>query len=170
MTVNVSVNLSPKQFRATGLVSALETILRQYDVNPQQLELEVTESCFIDDIEEAIATLHQLRGLGLSLSLDDFGTGYSSLSLLQRLPVQKLKIDRSFVRDLVSDERDKNIVQGLNMMAHKLNLTVVAEGIESPEQLHILQAMGCDLGQGFYFSKPAPFSQLRPIYARVANG
>lgn len=170
LTVNVSVNLSPKQFRATGLVSAPETILRQYDVNPQQLELEVTESCFIDDIEEAIATLHQLRGLGLSLSLDDFGTGYSSLSLLQRLPVQKLKIDRSFVRDLVSDERDKNIVQGLNMMAHKLNLTVVAEGIESPEQLHILQAMGCDLGQGFYFSKPAPFSQLRPIYARVANG
>lgn len=163
LTVKISANLSPKQFRANDLVCELAGILSQYAVNPEQLELEVTESCFIGDIDEAIAQLKALRGLGLSLSLDDFGTGYSSLSLLQRLPVQKLKIDQSFVCNLVSDERDQNIVHGLSIMAHKLELTVVAEGIETAEQLQILKTMGCDLGQGYYFSKPAPYEELSDI-------
>lgn len=154
IAVTVSVNLSPRQFRDPNLEAELNKALSLYRIEPAQLELELTESCFIDDIDNAIATMHRLKEMGLSLALDDFGTGYSSLTLLQRLPVNKLKIDRSFVSELTDDERDKNIVQGLNEIAHKLDLTVVAEGIETIEQLELLQSMGCDLGQGYYFKRP----------------
>lgn len=152
--VKVSVNLSPRQFRDANLIDNLKAILESTQIDPTLLEMELTESCFIDDIDSAISTTIALSELGISLSLDDFGTGYSSLTLLQRLPVHKLKIDRSFITQVLGSNRDRNIVKGLIVMANEIGLTVVAEGIESQEQFELLRAMGCQLGQGFYFSKP----------------
>ncbi|MGB0662562.1 MAG: bifunctional diguanylate cyclase/phosphodiesterase, partial [Pontibacterium sp.] len=156
----VSVNLSPKQFNDARLVRKIGAIINKYDIDPSLLELEVTESCLIDDSESAIKTLHKIKALGLTIALDDFGTGYSSLSLLKQLPVDILKIDRSFVTELETDTRDRNIVTGMNTMAHQLGIRVVAEGIETVTQLALLKRMGCDYGQGYYFSKPLPPAQI----------
>lgn len=114
----------------------------------------------MENLEEAIATLGQLKAMGIAVAMDDFGTGYSSLALLKRLPVQRLKIDKSFVTDLETDLSDKKIVQGLIAMAHALQLTVVAEGIETETQLKLLKAYRCDLGQGYLFSRPLPREQV----------
>ncbi|WP_415902113.1 EAL domain-containing protein [Neptuniibacter sp. QD29_5] len=160
LSVKVSVNLSPRQFRDKSLINKLGKIIHDSQVDPTLIELELTESCFIDDIDGAIDTMRDLIQLGLSLSLDDFGTGYSSLTLLQRLPVHKLKIDRSFISDILVDARDRSIVKGLIVMAHELGLAVVAEGIETREQLQLLEEMGCGLGQGYLYSKPKPLSEL----------
>ncbi|MCP4586898.1 EAL domain-containing protein [Pseudoalteromonas sp.] len=159
LDVRISINLSPKQFSDPNLIKKIQESLDRYQVKPEQLELEITESCFIDDFDVAIETMKKLSGLGISLSLDDFGTGYSSLSLLQQLPVQKLKIDRSFVNDIPHDGRDRSIVQGMTFMAHELDLIVVAEGIETSEQLKIIEELGCDFGQGYFFSKPLPSNE-----------
>ncbi|MBV0932071.1 putative bifunctional diguanylate cyclase/phosphodiesterase [Marinobacterium weihaiense] len=154
----VAVNLSPRQFNDPQLVTRITRILTDHQVPTSQIELEVTESCLIDDVDRAIATLEALCQAGFSISLDDFGTGYSSLALLKQLPVSKLKIDRSFIRDL--DEEDRQIVEATTRLAHTLSLSVVAEGIETERQALILKDMTCDYGQGYLFSKPKPLSAL----------
>ena len=156
-----SVNLSPKQFNDPQLIEKITHIILSSNIDVRMLELEVTESCLVSDIDAAIDMLKKLKHLGLKIALDDFGTGYSSLSLLKRLPVDRLKIDRSFVHDLAVDSDDQNIVEGLIWMAHKLQLHVVAEGIETEDQQQLLQGYQCDFGQGYLFSKPRPMDQLK---------
>lgn len=158
-----SINLSPKQFKDPLLIEKIRTIIQSTDIDARLLELEVTESCVMEDVDAAIDMLAKLKELGITIALDDFGTGYSSLSLLKRLPVDRLKIDQSFARDLETDSDDQKIVEGLISMAHKLELRVVAEGIETEDQLKFLKSYQCDFGQGYLFSKPAPIDQLQQV-------
>ncbi|MEG4583954.1 bifunctional diguanylate cyclase/phosphodiesterase [Microcoleus sp. MOSTC5] len=153
--LRISVNLSGRQFEQANLVEMVRQILAQTELEAAYLELEVTETALMTDIERSVKTLLQLRQLGVSLALDDFGTGYSSLNYLQRFPVNMLKIDRSFVRDVLSNPNSATITDAIIALAKSLRLTITAEGIETKEQRDYLQARGCDEGQGFYFSRPA---------------
>ncbi|NQE37590.1 putative signaling protein [Microcoleus sp. IPMA8] len=153
--LRISVNLSARQFEQANLVEMVRQILAQTELEAAYLELEVTETALMTDIERSVKTLLQLRELGVSLALDDFGTGYSSLNYLQRFPVNMLKIDRSFVRDVLSNPNSATITDAIIALAKSLRLTITAEGIETKEQRDYLQARGCDEGQGFYFSRPA---------------
>jgi diguanylate cyclase (GGDEF)-like protein len=151
----VSVNVSPRQFGA-GLVDVVAGALSLAATEPSTLCLEVTESLLMDDVEGAIGILHQLAGLGVLLSMDDFGTGYSSLARLKRFPLNELKIDRSFVEGLGRDADDTAIVAAVIALAHALDLSVVAEGVETGEQLQRLRTLGCEQAQGYYFARPGP--------------
>lgn len=148
------VNLSPRQFRQKHLLRNFYRVLSETGVDPHWLGLEITESVIMDNPEISIAVLEELRALGFQLSLDDFGTGYSSLSYLKRLPIDKLKIDRSFVNDITSDVDDEAMVGAIIVMAHQLDIDVVAEGVETPEQLEFLRDHDCDEFQGYLFSRP----------------
>jgi diguanylate cyclase (GGDEF)-like protein len=150
----MSVNLSSKQLQQSDLVEQIQTILRQTGLEPGALKLEITESSFMEDLGEAIATLLRLKSLGLRVAIDDFGTGYSSLSYLYRLPIDTLKIDRSFVSRIEVDSANSGIVGTIVSLAHSLKLDVIAEGVETAAQLVQLQALGCEHVQGYYFSKP----------------
>jgi EAL domain-containing protein (putative c-di-GMP-specific phosphodiesterase class I) len=153
--VRVAVNVSARQFRRDGFVQAVANALRTHDVHPASLELELTESVLIDDREKALGILRELKGLGVQIAVDDFGTGYSSLSYLSGLPVDCLKIDRAFVMRLDKGGRDAALAQAIVSMGHALGMRVLAEGVETTEQLQLLRAQGCDEGQGYLFAKPA---------------
>ena len=157
------VNLSPHQFRQKRLVQTFSRVLSETGVDPHWLGLEITESVIMENPEVSIDILEKLKALGIELSLDDFGTGYSSLSYLKRFPIDKLKIDQSFVRDITTDADDAAMVAAIIVMAHQLNIRVVAEGVESAAQLAFLREHGCDEYQGYYFSRPLPADDL---YAR----
>ena len=163
--VRMSVNLSARQFRQDGLAAMIEAALAETGVRPEHLELEVTESLLMDDIDGAIATLTELRDLGVAVSLDDFGTGYSSLSYLRRFPLATLKIDRSFVTGVASDPEDAAVVDAIIALARGLGLHVTAEGVETAEQLHYLARHGCDEIQGYYFSPPRPAADITRLLA-----
>lgn len=170
----VSVNLSSHQIRGQETVDRIGGILKEIGLPSSCLELEVTESALMRDIEEGVRTLTSLRSLGIPLSLDDFGTGYSSLSYLKRFPVQKLKIDRSFIKDVTVDPDDESIVKTIIAIGHSLRMKVVAEGVETKEQTDFLRENGCDEVQGFYFGRPLPpdvFHQfmLKRIPSRIAR-
>ena len=152
----LAINLSPRQFKDPDLLDNIQRIVRSTGVDASMLEFEVTESSVMENIDEAVAILRQFKAMGITVAIDDFGTGYSSLALLKRLPVDRLKIDKSFVFDLEIDQNDKKIVQALISMAHKLQLRVVAEGIENERQLDLLRSYQCDLGQGYLISRPIP--------------
>jgi EAL domain-containing protein (putative c-di-GMP-specific phosphodiesterase class I) len=152
--VRMAVNVSARQFRASGFVDAVARALRTHELDPAALELELTESALIENRDQAVATLNALKALGVHIAVDDFGTGYSSLSYLSGLPVDCLKIDRAFVKNAGRHGRDDAIAQAIISLGHTLGLTVVAEGIETEEQLAFLRAHGCDIGQGYLFSKP----------------
>ncbi|MBF0414956.1 MAG: EAL domain-containing protein [Magnetococcales bacterium] len=152
--LRMAVNLSVRQFRQRDLFDRVRMILQQTGLTPQLLELEITESMVMDNVESVIVTMTRLRSLGLFIAVDDFGTGYSSLSYLKRFPIHTLKIDQSFVRDLTFDSDDASIINAIIAMAKSLKLTVVAEGVETAEQLNFLRMEGCDEMQGYYFSKP----------------
>ncbi|MCE9663998.1 EAL domain-containing protein [Halomonas sp. M5N1S17] len=157
----VSVNLSPLQFHRSNFMANLQQALLETGLAPEYLELELTEGILMNDTAAAIATLHKLRDMGVEVSIDDFGTGYSSLSYLKQLPIGKIKIDRSFIRDVTSNPHDSAIVQGIISMAHHLGLQVVAEGIEERDQRDFLAEHGCDVFQGFYFARPMPLDGLK---------
>jgi diguanylate cyclase (GGDEF)-like protein len=150
----ISVNATTTDIEDSDLVEVLESVLSMWNINPRHLILEVTETMLMIDVEQSIDTLRKLKKLNIRTSIDDFGTGYSSLAYLRDLPVDEIKIDRSFVLNILSDEQDRKIVQTLIDLAHAMNLSVVAEGIESKDIADSLSAMGCDIGQGFYFGKP----------------
>jgi EAL domain-containing protein (putative c-di-GMP-specific phosphodiesterase class I) len=150
----VSVNLSAHQFQQAGLAQRVRTALEDSGLQPSALELEITESTVMRDTEEAAGVLRSLKALGVALSIDDFGTGYSSLSYLKRFPIDVLKIDRSFVKDVAEDANGAAIARAIIALAHGLNLEAVAEGVETAAQLAFLQANGCDEIQGYYFSPP----------------
>ena len=152
--LRVAVNLSARQFGAADLIDGLESVLRDTALDPDCLEIELTESLFMSDVTPAVDLLHRMKSLGVNLSIDDFGTGYSSLSYLSRFPIDVLKIDRSFVADITVDANDAAIVTSIIALAHNLKLAVIAEGVETLEQLDYLRSHGCDEMQGYYFSKP----------------
>ena len=161
--LRVAVNLSARQFGAADLIASLESVLNDTGLDPDCLEIELTESLFMSDVTPAVELLHRMKSLGVNLSIDDFGTGYSSLSYLSRFPIDVLKIDRSFVADITHDANDAAIVTSIIALAHNLKLAVIAEGVETAEQLDYLRSHGCDEMQGYYFSKPlaaADFEQM----------
>ena len=158
--IPVAVNLSPRQFRNRDLVHMIGKVLDETGTEPQLLELEITESSVMDDPEFALQTLHACHDRGIRIAIDDFGTGYSSLSYLKRFPLDVLKIDRSFVADVPGNEDDVAIIDTIIAMAHRLNLRVIAEGVETAEQQEFLREHGCDWVQGYYFGRPMPLAEF----------
>ncbi len=156
----VAVNLSPLQFRHKDLVGMVQTVLAETCTDPSMLEIEITETSVMEDPENTQRILTKLHDMGIRIAIDDFGTGYSSLSHLRRFPIDVLKIDRSFVMDISQDKDDEAIVETIIAMAHRLNIRVIAEGIENQLQLDFLKKHGCEIGQGYYFSRPVPMESF----------
>ena len=163
--VHVAVNIASLHFRQGGLMQSVGAALKATGLDPVCLELEVTESMLMQSVDTTLKTLHQLKDTGVRLAIDDFGTGYSSLAYLKRFPLDTLKIDRSFIKDLPRDAEDAAIAKAIIAMAHSLRLEVVAEGVESAEQLAFLQQHGCELVQGFLFSRPVASTEIPALLA-----
>jgi diguanylate cyclase (GGDEF)-like protein/PAS domain S-box-containing protein len=173
MPMRLSVNFSARQFQQSTFITDVAHILKETNLDPRWLELELTESSIMKDPEEAIEKLHELKLMGISVAIDDFGTGYSSLNYLKRFPIDTLKIDKSFVSDVCKDPHDTAIVRAIINLGHALDLTVVAEGVETKEQLQYLSALECDVVQGFLFSKAlsaTAFEELLIEQRRVTSG
>ncbi|GHA23937.1 hypothetical protein GCM10007989_19460 [Devosia pacifica] len=163
--VRVAVNLSAVQFRSANLFSQVEAILAETGFDPTRLELEITESLLLAQNDQVLRTLHRLRSLGIRISMDDFGTGYSSLSYLRSFPFDKIKIDRSFMRGLATPGDSLAIIKAIIGLGKSLGMTTTAEGVETPEQLELMRANGCDEIQGFYFSKPVSAADFALLLA-----
>lgn len=159
----MAVNISARQFQHPEFINMVFSTLLQTGLDPNLLELEITEGVAMHNAEAAIATLLALRGLGIQLSIDDFGTGYSSLSYLKQFPINKLKVDQSFVRNMVSNSNDASITKTVILLGQSLSLKVIAEGVETAEQLAMLKEFGCDEVQGYFFSKPVPAADLEKL-------
>ena len=166
----MAINLSARQFRQHTLAETIARILHETGVEARFIGLEITESMLVENVDDVIDTLHTLNAMGLEVSIDDFGTGYSSLSYLKRYPIDTLKIDRSFVQDIATDPDDATIVTAIIAMAHSLQMNVIAEGVETEEQLAFLRQRGCDRCQGYYFSKPLPASGMVSKLSRPGAG
>jgi len=164
--MTVSVNLSARQFHRQNLVETISSIIEETGIDAKCLELEITESVIMQDVEDTVETLKRLKKLGVRLSIDDFGTGYSSLSYLKRFPIEVLKIDQSFVSDITGDSEESSVVSAIIALAHSLDLKVVAEGVETKEQLDFLRGKGCDRIQGYYYMKPLPDEEIRSLLRR----
>ncbi len=162
----IAVNVSGRQLRATNLVDQVRDALASSGLAAKSLELEVTESVLINDVEFVIALLNQLREIGVSIALDDFGTDYSSMMYLKRLPISILKIDQSFIKDLSHDEGSRSIAQAIIALAHALHKSVVAEGVETQAQADLLLSWGCEEVQGYYFSRPLPADAFEKVLGR----
>ncbi len=167
---SIAVNLSARQFRSPGLADTVRRIAGDAGVDPGTIEIEITESTLMHDADQALATARALAALGIRIAIDDFGTGYSSLSYLERFPAYLLKIDRSFVRGLPADDGDATIVRAIAGLAASLGTRVVAEGIETQEQLRFLRGVGCNEGQGFLFAPPMPACELERRFAHRGAG
>ncbi|MFC7299761.1 putative bifunctional diguanylate cyclase/phosphodiesterase [Herminiimonas aquatilis] len=164
--VPVAINVSSRQLKDGALLETVMTTLEKYQISPDLLEIEVTESCFIEDFDTANKVLEQLQKRGVKIALDDYGTGFSGLKNLKNLPIYAIKIDRSFIRDIRNDNSDAVIVASTISLAHNLGLKVVAEGVESKEQLVHLKTAGCDQVQGFYFQRPVAASEMGRLLQR----
>ena len=162
--LGVSVNLSTRQIRDAGLLTTVTETLQHTGLDPALLELEITESTVMERPDTAIELLRALKALGLKIAVDDFGTGHSSLSYLKLLPLDRLKIDRSFVSDLERDPNDAAIVAAAVSLAHNLGLSVTAEGVETATQVERLRALGCDELQGYHFSRPITADEFEAFY------
>ena len=158
--LTVAVNVSARQFHADDFVDQVLAVLEQTGANPQRLKLELTESLFVSDVEGIVEKMFLLKARGVSFSLDDFGTGFSSLSYLRRLPLDQLKIDQSFVRDVLSDPNDAAIARTIVALSQSLGLGVIAEGVETEAQKDFLAASGCHAYQGYFFSRPLPLEEF----------
>jgi len=161
--MRLSVNLSARQFQQHNLPAVVDGILKETRLPAQCLELEITESITMHDVNQAIATMHDLKQLGIHISIDDFGTGYSSLNYLRMFPIQTLKIDKSFVHDISDDPDEAAIASSIIAMAHSLKLNVIAEGVETEEQLDFLRERNCDEMQGYLFSGPVQASDFEKL-------
>ncbi|MDR0188930.1 EAL domain-containing protein [Pseudomonas yamanorum] len=166
--IPIAVNISPVHFQRSNFVQCVQATLEKHGLLGAQLELEITESLLLQNAEQAIEILHRLKALGVRIALDDFGTGFSSLSYLKHLPIDKIKIDRSFIREIAADHRDAAITQGIISMAHHLDLTVVAEGVETTSQVNFLKGSRCDVFQGYYFAKPMSYEALESFLTAAA--
>ncbi len=163
--IRMAINLSPRQIDQSNLVEQVAEALELSGLDPRSLDLEITESCLMGDVERSTRMLHELRQMDVNISIDDFGTGYSSLNYLTRFPIDTLKIDRSFVKDVTEDADDASLAKAIISMGHSLKLKVLAEGVETPEQLEFLRQYGCDEVQGFLFSMPLPADEVTPLLA-----
>jgi EAL domain-containing protein (putative c-di-GMP-specific phosphodiesterase class I) len=159
--LTLAMNVSVRELRRQEFVSEVLDVIHRIGADPKMLMLEFTESLFVDDMEETINKMNALRAHGVGFSLDDFGTGYSSLSYLKHLPLDQLKIDRSFVRDILSDPNDAAIAHTIIALGRSLGLAVIAEGVETEEQRNVLADQGCQAFQGFHFGRPGPVGALR---------
>ena len=162
----ISVNVSAMQLRQEDFVAKVIRTLTASGVPPRQLELEITESTLMTNFEVALTSLKRLNSRGISIAIDDFGTGYSSLSYLKNLPVNTLKIDRAFIKDICNDLKAKQIVNALIRMAHSMDMIVVAEGVEELNQMEVLAQFGCDEIQGYFLSKPIPANDLTELLSK----
>jgi EAL domain-containing protein (putative c-di-GMP-specific phosphodiesterase class I) len=162
-TISMAVNLSPRQFLDENLLADIDSIVAETRMEPSLLQLEITESMVMQNVERAIRLLEAIRSRGVRLAIDDFGTGYSSMSLMKKFPVDTIKIDRSFVRDLAQSPADRAIATAIIAMGKALGLTVVAEGVETSEQDKFLRDRSCDELQGYLFSKPVPPEEIPGI-------
>ncbi|MCZ2175222.1 MAG: EAL domain-containing protein [Burkholderiales bacterium] len=160
----LAVNVSPRQFHQPGFVDGVRRILERTGANPARLKLELTESVIVDDIEDTIDKMKALKSMGIGFSMDDFGTGYSSLSYLRHLPLDQLKIDRSFISEVDSNAGDAEIVKSIIAMAQALGLDVIAEGVEKEAQLDFLNSNECNAYQGFLFGHPVPASIFEKMF------
>jgi EAL domain-containing protein (putative c-di-GMP-specific phosphodiesterase class I) len=159
-TIPVAVNLSAASLLDSRLPDDVQALLERHQADPAELELEITEDTLMQDPNRALAVIARISEMGVSFSLDDFGTGYSCLAQLKRLPVRSLKIDRSFVMSMTDSAEDANIVRSAIQLGHSLNLSVIAEGIETPEHLKQLEDFGCDIAQGFHLGRPVPAEHI----------
>jgi EAL domain-containing protein (putative c-di-GMP-specific phosphodiesterase class I) len=166
----MAVNLSPRQFADESLLADIASALQLTGMKPELLELEITESMVILNVERAVRLLAAIKSIGVRLAIDDFGTGYSSLAQLKRFPIDTLKVDRSFIRDIPGDAEDKAITEAIITMGKTLSLTVVAEGVETQEQETFLRRLACDQIQGFYFSKPIGPDQFAELLRQHRAG
>lgn len=157
--INIAVNLSPRQFKDADIVQMVHEAIKETGINPNHLELEITESIALEDLEYSIETIEKLKEIGIKFSLDDFGTGYSSMNYLKSLPVSNLKIDKSFLDMVIDDTNDQKIVTSIINLAQALELDVIAEGVESSEQAIFLKAVNCNKAQGYLYSKPIPMEE-----------
>jgi diguanylate cyclase (GGDEF)-like protein len=165
--INIAVNLSPIQFKKNGLVATVQAALAASGLRPDRLELEITESVLLRDNADTLSALHQLRAMGIGMALDDFGTGYSSLSYLHNLPFNKIKIDQSFVRDLMSNRDSMSIVRAVIGLGQSLGMKTTAEGVETAEQLNRLREENCDEVQGYFFSRPRPADEIPSLIKKL---
>ena len=165
---SVSINVSNSLFHGSTLLKAVEDAFAETGLTPDRLELELTESIALRNVDTSITVLQQLKAMGVQLAIDDFGTGYSSLSYLQRLPVNRVKIDQSFVRELLSRVQPVPIVRAIIAMAHSLQLEVLAEGVEEETQRSILLAEGCDQAQGYLFGRPMPAAEFEKLLRAIS--
>jgi len=163
----IAVNLSAVQLQNDKFEENLKRIISETKVNARFVELEITESILMKDFEKSVKLLTEIRSLGINIALDDFGTGYSSLSYLKQLPINTLKIDKSFIDNIVTNEREKAIVDGIIQLAQKIDLDVIAEGVETREQIKLLQSMGCNQIQGYYFSRPLPPDEIEEKFLKT---
>ena len=160
---HIAINISDIQLREEGFIEFISDLLNKYNVPPEYIEFEITEGVIMQSVSRNIEILLNLKNLGVSIALDDFGTGYSSLSYLKRLPIDVLKIDKSFVDGIGVDEKSEYIAESIIKLSHSLDLKVVAEGVETKEQLGYLDKMKCDIAQGYYFSKPEKFEIIKEM-------
>ena len=158
--LRISINLSPRQFRDAELVATISGLLEEHDLPGDCLEMEITEGMLMAGTSAVNEALARLNELGVRIAMDDFGTGYSSMSNLRRYPFDVLKIDKSFIQDITTDEADRELVAATIVMAHALGLKVVAEGVETASQLDILRRLKCDFAQGYLFARPMPAEEL----------
>jgi diguanylate cyclase (GGDEF)-like protein len=162
----VAVNLSGRDFQNLALASKVSGLVREAGLDPRLVEIEITESVAMHDFQKTLHILQGLRAEGMRVAIDDFGTGYSSLAYLKRFPIQTLKIDRAFIKDMMDDPQDRAIVNAIIVMAHAMNMEVLAEGVERPDQLEYLLEKGCDRAQGYHFGKPVPAEEFRAMLLR----
>jgi EAL domain-containing protein (putative c-di-GMP-specific phosphodiesterase class I) len=166
----IAVNLSGRQFLHYNLVKSIEDAIKAAKLSPKTIEFEITETVAMHNAEDSIGILRQLKGLGTELALDDFGTGYSSLAYLKRFPIDKLKIDKAFVRDIPADANDLAIVSAIIAMGHAMGLRLHAEGVETAAQMEFLRDCGCELAQGYLFGRALPAEDLEALLTNQALG
>jgi diguanylate cyclase len=152
--LKISINVSTKQFKQKNFVEKIYKIINDFQINPEFIEIEITESSMMENPEDAISKMKLLHNKGIQFSIDDFGTGYSSLSYIKKFPINKIKIDQSFIKDVLTDLDNKEITKAIIAMSHNLELKVLAEGVETKEQMNFLKDLNCDEMQGYYFSRP----------------
>jgi EAL domain-containing protein (putative c-di-GMP-specific phosphodiesterase class I) len=162
----VAVNLSGRDFQNLALASKVSGLVREAGLDPSLVEIEITESVAMHDFQKTLHILQGLRAEGMRVAIDDFGTGYSSLAYLKRFPIQTLKIDRAFIKDMMDDPQDRAIVNAIIVMAHAMHIEVLAEGVERPDQLEYLLEKGCDRAQGYHFGKPVPAGEFQAMLLR----
>jgi diguanylate cyclase (GGDEF)-like protein len=165
--VTIAVNITAVEFQDPQLIENIQALLFKYQITPRCLDLEITENVVMTEIATAMNTIFILQNMGINVSIDDFGTGYSSLAYLRKLPIDKIKIDRSFIEEVASNDSDLTIVKSMVELSHGLGKRVLAEGVETQEQLRLLRNIGCDAVQGYYISKPIPENELKKYFSRT---